>query len=70
MTHQTTDASISIGERMNVVKPMVSSSHRNDSTGSSEPGKLVTLREVIHELGDTDARWWLVSPNSYVMPRS
>jgi hypothetical protein len=70
VTHQSTDAPVSIRERMDVIEPMMSRGHRDDSTRSAHLVESVALREVLHEVVDARAGWRLMPPDSDVMFRS
>lgn len=70
VTHQPTDAPVSIRERMDVVEPMMSRGHRDGSTRSAHLVESVTLREVTHEVVDARAGRRLMPANGDVMFRS
>src|SRR5437867_12882789 len=57
---------------MDVVEPMVSSSHGHDSPRPPQAFESITLREVAHEVVDLRAGWRLMPADSDIVfrPRS
>jgi hypothetical protein len=69
VTHQAADAPVSVRERMNVVKPMMSSGEGDDPTRAADTVESVAFRKVLHEIVDARTRWRMMPTHCYVVLR-
>src|SRR5258705_260099 len=70
VTHQATDAAVSIRERMDVVEPMMSGGCRDDPARPAHAVESIPLPEVAHEVVDSRAGWRLMPADRDVLFRS
>ena len=67
MAHQTTDASISVGKRMDVVEAVMGGGHGHDAACLFERCEIIPLFKILHEIRHTTARWRNVAAYGYVV---